>query len=170
MLAAGLAEEWIEGAGVQVNRMPTVHGSLSYLLRRVGCCDSPIAGGMNAKMVLRPPLAAPLRSVLVDDSPCTCGFCYVLTARRKSSAPRPDHPTAFNWYPASVDSVVQNPPPPRLKVKPPIWASCDRSGPHFVRYSPPGQDARDAGRSHRPCHCRHRLRSNSPQPLEQALL
>jgi len=72
VLAAGLAEEWIEGAGVQVNRMPTAHGSLSYSLRRTDSTTLrfSIAAGVNAKMVLRPPLASPLRSVLVNDRAC----------------------------------------------------------------------------------------------------
>ncbi len=72
VLAAGLADEWIEGAGVQVNRMPTVHGSLSYSLRRTDSTTLrfSIAAGVDAKMVLRPPLASPLRSVRVNDRAC----------------------------------------------------------------------------------------------------
>jgi hypothetical protein len=73
ILAAGLAPEWIEGVGVQVDRMPTFHGNLSYSLRRM---DSKtlrfeIGSGITAKLVLRPPLAAPLRSVMVDGGVCT---------------------------------------------------------------------------------------------------
>ncbi len=34
ILAAGLAPEWIDGEGVQVDRMPTCYGELSYSLRR----------------------------------------------------------------------------------------------------------------------------------------
>jgi F5/8 type C domain len=73
ILAAGLAPEWIEGAGVRVDRMPTLHGSLSYSLRRVDAntLRFQIDGGIMAKIVLRPPLAAPLRSVTVNGSPCT---------------------------------------------------------------------------------------------------
>jgi len=72
VLAAGLAHEWIEGAGVQVDRMPTLQGNLSYSLRRI---DSKtlrfeIGSAIEAKIVLRPPLAAPLRSVIVDGSAC----------------------------------------------------------------------------------------------------
>jgi hypothetical protein len=75
VLAAGLAPEWLEGSGVRVNRMPTPYGSLSYSLRRI---DSrtlrfEIAAGIEARMVLRPPLAAPLRSVTVNGS-ATSGF------------------------------------------------------------------------------------------------
>jgi hypothetical protein len=73
VLAAGLAPEWIEGSGVQVNRMPTLYGGLSYSLRRI---DSEtlrfeIGSGITAKIVLRPPPAAPWRSVTVNGSPCT---------------------------------------------------------------------------------------------------
>jgi hypothetical protein len=50
--------------------MPTVHGNLSYLLRRI---DSrtlrfTIGGGITARVVLRPPLAAAIRSVIVNGS------------------------------------------------------------------------------------------------------
>ena len=60
-------------AGVQVHKMPTLYGSLSYSLRRI---DSQtlrfeIGGGITGKLVLRPPLAAPLRSVIVNGSACT---------------------------------------------------------------------------------------------------
>ncbi len=68
VVAAGLAAEWIEGSGVQVSKMPTLYGSLSYSLRRA---DSrtlrfEIGGGVAARILLRPPLAAPLRSVMVE--------------------------------------------------------------------------------------------------------
>jgi hypothetical protein len=73
VVAAGLAAEWTEGSGVQVNKMPTLYGTLSYSLRRT---DSQslrleIGDGITAKIVLRPPLAAPLRSVIVNGSACT---------------------------------------------------------------------------------------------------
>jgi hypothetical protein len=73
VLAAGLAPEWIEGTGVQVHKMPTLYGSLSYSLRRI---DShtlrfEIGGGITGKLVLSPPLAAPLRSVIVNGGACT---------------------------------------------------------------------------------------------------
>jgi hypothetical protein len=35
ILAAGLAPEWLEGVGVQVEKMPTLYGPLSYTLRRI---------------------------------------------------------------------------------------------------------------------------------------
>jgi hypothetical protein len=73
ILAAGLALEWIEGAGVRVDRMPTLYGSLSYSLRKMDAntLRFQIDGGIMGKIVLRPPLAAPLRSVTVNGSPCT---------------------------------------------------------------------------------------------------
>jgi len=72
VLAAGLAPEWIEGSGVQVHKMPTLYGSLSYSLRQI---DSQtlrfeIDSGIKAKILLRPPLAAPLRGVTVNGSRC----------------------------------------------------------------------------------------------------
>ena len=73
IVAAGLASEWMEGAGVRVDRMPTLHGHLSYTLRRMDAntLRFQIGGGIMAKMILRPPLSGPLRSVTVDGSPCT---------------------------------------------------------------------------------------------------
>jgi hypothetical protein len=70
VLAAGLAPEWIEGTGVQVNRMPTLYGALSYSLRRTDSATLrfDIGGGTTGKIILRPPLGAPLRSVVVDGS------------------------------------------------------------------------------------------------------
>jgi hypothetical protein len=71
-LAAGVAPEWIEGAGVQVNRMPTLYGALSYSLRRTDSATLrfEIGGGITAKIVLRPPLKAALRAVVVDGNAC----------------------------------------------------------------------------------------------------
>ena len=73
VLAAGLASEWIDGAGVQVNAMPTPYGTLSYSLRRLNSTTLrfEIASGIAAKMVLRPPLGASLRGVTVDGRACT---------------------------------------------------------------------------------------------------
>jgi hypothetical protein len=73
VLAAGLAPEWIAGAGVQVHSMPTLHGSLSYSLRRIDSATLrfEVGSGIRTKMVLRPPLAAPLRGVVVNGSECT---------------------------------------------------------------------------------------------------
>jgi hypothetical protein len=68
ILAAGLAPEWLEGAGVKVDRMPTLYGSLSYSLRRTDAntLRFEIGSGIMGKIVLRPPLAAALRGVMVN--------------------------------------------------------------------------------------------------------
>jgi hypothetical protein len=73
VLAAGLASEWIDAAGVQVNAMPTAYGNLSYSLRRLNPATLrfEITSGIEAKMILRPPLGAALRSVTVDGRACT---------------------------------------------------------------------------------------------------
>jgi hypothetical protein len=72
IIAAGLAPEWLEGAGVRVNGMPTLYGPLSYSLQRLDSatvrCE--ISAAVNAKVILRPPLTAPLRSAMVDGSAC----------------------------------------------------------------------------------------------------
>ena len=76
VLAAGLAPEWIEGDGVRVRAMPTIYGPLSYSLVRIDArtVRFDVAPGVDCRMVLKPPLAAPLRearingeSVRVDD-------------------------------------------------------------------------------------------------------
>jgi hypothetical protein len=73
VLAAGLAPEWITGPGVRVTRMPTLYGSLSFSLRRLDAhtVRFEIGSAVAAKMVLRPPLTAPLRSVTINGSACT---------------------------------------------------------------------------------------------------
>ena len=52
VLAAGLAPEWIEGAGVRVHGMPTLYGSLSYSLRRIDphTLRFEIGGGITGKL------------------------------------------------------------------------------------------------------------------------
>ena len=73
VLAAGLAPEWLDGAGVRVNAMPTAHGSLSYSLKRgrPGTLQFEIDGATRCTLVLRPPLPAPLRALTVDGVVCT---------------------------------------------------------------------------------------------------
>ena len=68
VLAAGLAPEWIEGEGVRVRSMPTLYGALSYSLRRIDerTVRFDLASGVDCRIILRPPLAAPLREVRVD--------------------------------------------------------------------------------------------------------
>jgi hypothetical protein len=68
VLAAGLSPEWLEGAGVEVKAMPTLYGALSYSLRRIDArtLRFDITTEMNAPVILRPPLASPLQSVVVN--------------------------------------------------------------------------------------------------------
>jgi len=72
IIAAGLAPEWLEGSGVRVNDMPTLYGTLSYSLHRLDAatvrCE--ISTAMRGKVILRPPLAAPLRNATVNGSVC----------------------------------------------------------------------------------------------------
>jgi F5/8 type C domain-containing protein len=71
ILGAGLAPEWIEGKGVEVTSMRTLYGELSYSLRRADAhtlrCD--IRGEIKARIILKPPLFATLRSVTVNGAP-----------------------------------------------------------------------------------------------------
>jgi hypothetical protein len=71
LLAAGLAPEWLEGSGVRVDAMPTLYGNLSYTLQKTapGVLRFEIGAGVTAKLVLRPPLAARLRSVTLNGDP-----------------------------------------------------------------------------------------------------
>ena len=102
VLAAGIAAEWIEGAGVEVRGMPTPYGRLSYSLRRVDArtLQCTIGGAIGAEhefCVHR--CAAPLRSVIVDGSACKSfdeDSVTVLHSRRKSSAPPPES-TRRHW-------------------------------------------------------------------------
>jgi hypothetical protein len=73
IIAAGIAPEWIEGAGVRVNDMPTLYGTLGYSLHRLDAATLrfEISSAMSAKVILRPPLAAPLRAVMLNGSTCT---------------------------------------------------------------------------------------------------
>jgi hypothetical protein len=73
VLAAGLASEWMAGTGVQVANMPTLYGSLSFSLKAPDAhtLQFKIEGGVKAKIILRPPLAGPLRSVSMDGSAWT---------------------------------------------------------------------------------------------------
>jgi hypothetical protein len=68
IIAAGLAPEWLDGAGVKVNDMPTLYGPLSYSLHRLDAatvrCE--ISTAMRGKVILSPPSAAPLRSAMVN--------------------------------------------------------------------------------------------------------
>jgi len=75
VLAAGLAGEWIDGDGVRVKDMPTLYGSLGYSLHLVDAhtLRFVIDGNIDARIVLRPPLGAALRSVTVNGSAVLAG-------------------------------------------------------------------------------------------------
>jgi hypothetical protein len=68
IVAAGLAAEWLGGAGVEVNAMPTLYGALSYTLRRLDAATLrfEMPRGFAGKILLKPPLGAPLKRVIVD--------------------------------------------------------------------------------------------------------
>jgi hypothetical protein len=53
--------------------MPTLYGPLSYSLRRMDAATLrfEIGGGITARMILRPPLRAALRSVTIDGAACS---------------------------------------------------------------------------------------------------
>jgi hypothetical protein len=75
IIAAGLAPEWLEAEGVRVHAMPTRFGPLTYSLRRLNerTLRFDFSSAFTGKVVLRPPLGAPLHSVSVDGSGFT-GF------------------------------------------------------------------------------------------------
>lgn len=68
VVAAGLAPQWIEGDGVRVREMPTAYGPLSYTLRRMDArtVKFDIGTGVDCRLILKPPLAAPLREVRIN--------------------------------------------------------------------------------------------------------
>ena len=73
VVGAGLAAEWIEGVGVHVKDMPTSMGNLNYSMRRLDSrtvrCE--LRGDIAGKVVLRPPLGAALRGVVINGEPCS---------------------------------------------------------------------------------------------------
>jgi hypothetical protein len=71
VLAAGLAPAWIEGEGVGVRSMPTIYGSLSYSLRRIDArtVKFDLDPGVDCRLILKPPLAAPLREARINGEP-----------------------------------------------------------------------------------------------------
>jgi hypothetical protein len=70
VVAAGLAAEWTRGTGVDVQRMPTLYGALTFSARAVDAhtlrCD--VGPGVAAKIELRPPLSGRLLGVSVNGS------------------------------------------------------------------------------------------------------
>ena len=86
VVAAGLAPEWLDGDGVQVTAMPTRFGPLTFSLRRLGgTLRFDFASGFEAKLLLRPPLDAPLRSVDVDGEAFTAFDANTVTLAPKST-------------------------------------------------------------------------------------
>lgn len=71
VLAAGLAPAWIEGDGVRVRSMPTIYGELSYSLQRIDArtVKFDLRPGVDCRLILKPPLAAPLREVRINGAP-----------------------------------------------------------------------------------------------------
>jgi hypothetical protein len=68
IVAAGVAFEWLDGGGVRVNAMPTRFGPFSYSLRRLDehTLRFDLSSPFAARLVLCPPLGAPLQAVSVD--------------------------------------------------------------------------------------------------------
>jgi hypothetical protein len=71
VLAAGLAPEWIEGDGMRVRAMPTLYGALSYSLQRIDgqTVRFDIGSGPDCRIILKPPLAGPLREARINGAP-----------------------------------------------------------------------------------------------------
>ena len=70
VVAAGLAEEWMSGPGVDVHAMPTVYGKLSFSARMLDArsLQFDIGPGVAARIELRPPLLGRLVGVSVNGS------------------------------------------------------------------------------------------------------
>jgi hypothetical protein len=71
VVGAGIVESWLsDSAGVGVGNLPTTYGNLTFTIRKQGTqVVAVLSGDMNmpqGKIVLRSPLAAKLKSVLVD--------------------------------------------------------------------------------------------------------
>jgi hypothetical protein len=87
VVAAGIALEWLDGDGVEVNGMPTRFGPLSYTLRKQneGTFSFTLAAGFDGKIMLRPPLPSALRKVVVNGNEFTAFDSSSVTLPRKSS-------------------------------------------------------------------------------------
>jgi hypothetical protein len=68
VLAAAVAPEWLAGAGVRVDRMPTPYGRLSFSVRSLDArtLRVEITAGVKARLELRPPLPGRLSDVTVN--------------------------------------------------------------------------------------------------------
>jgi F5/8 type C domain len=84
IVAGGIAPEWLEDEGVQVEAMPTRFGPLTYTLRRLDAStlSFKVAAGFAGKIVLRPPLIAALRSVSVNGNDFTAFDASSVTLSR----------------------------------------------------------------------------------------
>jgi hypothetical protein len=71
VIAAGIAPDWMAGEGVRVQDAPTASGRLSCRLRRldVSTLEFELQQRLHGRIVLRPPLPGPIRSVSVDGQP-----------------------------------------------------------------------------------------------------
>jgi hypothetical protein len=74
VLAAGVSSDWLENEGVSVKELPTHYGKLSYALRKGGenTLHLTLHGEFSrqpAKILLKPPLPGPIRSVTVNGYP-----------------------------------------------------------------------------------------------------
>ncbi|HEX4239898.1 MAG TPA: discoidin domain-containing protein [Steroidobacteraceae bacterium] len=71
VVAAGVATEWLEGPGVRVAGLPTLHGALDLTLRRTDAdtiaCH--IGAGLSGPIELRAPFERPLAAVRVNGQP-----------------------------------------------------------------------------------------------------
>jgi hypothetical protein len=71
VVAAGVAPEWLEGPGVRVAGLPTLHGALDLTLRRTDAVTIAchIGAGLSGPIELRAPFDRPLAGVRVNGQP-----------------------------------------------------------------------------------------------------
>jgi hypothetical protein len=83
ILAAGLAPEWLEGAGVRVERMPTLYGALSYSLRKLDSrtVQFDVRSAPDVPLLLRPPLGCRSCGVTLDGKPLSSAEAESVTIR-----------------------------------------------------------------------------------------
>ncbi len=74
VIAAGIADDWLDAGGVVVKDLPTYYGKLSYTLRREDSATLRLMLAGNLAMptggiVVKPPLPRPLIQVEVNGTP-----------------------------------------------------------------------------------------------------
>lgn len=71
VIGAGVPAAWLDGDGVTVADMPTYYGTIGFTLRRSAPNELTLhlSGDVRARLVVRPPLPSPLKSVQVDGRP-----------------------------------------------------------------------------------------------------